>query len=248
MIHSFLIIGQSNMAGRGNIENLPPITDNRLLVLRNGRWQTMYRPVNNDRPFSGFCLAETFAECYARYKNVSTGIIPCADGGTCIDQWQKGSLLYDNAIYQAKLAERTSNIAGVLWHQGEGDCTEEKYPFYEKKLTELFFNIRKDLDLYDVPFIVGGLGDFLPAFSEEYKTYLHINEALEHYANTTEMTGYASANGLETKGDNLHFDTKSLVEFGKRYFEAFLEKEDKSKIFIEKNNSDLVSRSKLELL
>lgn len=51
MVHSFLLIGQSNMAGRGSLREAPPLKDARILVLRNGRWQEAYRPVNGDRSF-----------------------------------------------------------------------------------------------------------------------------------------------------------------------------------------------------
>lgn len=42
MIHSVLIIGQSNMGGRGYKDEVPPIVNDRLYVLRNGRWRAMY--------------------------------------------------------------------------------------------------------------------------------------------------------------------------------------------------------------
>ena len=61
MIHSILIIGQSNMAGRGFPSEVEPIVNKRLFVLRNGRWRSMYVPVNPDRSFSGINLAESFA-------------------------------------------------------------------------------------------------------------------------------------------------------------------------------------------
>lgn len=248
MIHSILIIGQSNMAGRGNLNEAPQSIDKRLFVLRNGRWQPLYRPINNDRVFSGFCLAETFATCYAEDKNTNVGIIPCADGGTSIDQWQKGTLLYDNAVYQAKLAQRTSTIVGVLWHQGESDCADDKYPLYGEKLALLFNSLRKDALLCDIPFIVGGLGDFLPKFEESYKNYIYINEALNEYAKKNPLTAFVSAKGLKTKGDNLHFDTKSLMTFGERYYSAFSKIENKNRIFTEKNEADIQSRGKLENL
>jgi len=98
MTHAFLIIGQSNMAGRGSLDEAEPLDtcEKRLKVLRNGRWQTMYRPVNNDRPFAGTCLAESFAKAYAEeHPDVDVGIIPCADGGTYLDQWQENGLLFD---------------------------------------------------------------------------------------------------------------------------------------------------------
>ena len=42
MIHSFLMIGQSNMAGRGFASEVEPIQNEHIKVLRNGRWQGMY--------------------------------------------------------------------------------------------------------------------------------------------------------------------------------------------------------------
>ena len=62
MIHSFLLIGQSNMAGRGFLAEAEPIDtcEGRIKVLRNGRWQTAFRPVNPDRSFSGTCLNTSF--------------------------------------------------------------------------------------------------------------------------------------------------------------------------------------------
>ena len=177
MVHSFLLIGQSNMAGRGFAHEIEPICNDRLKVLRNGRWYPMYIPINCDRPFSGVSLAESFADAYARDHGVDVGLIPCADGGTSLDHWRVGGLLYDHAVYQARLAARTSTIAGVLWHQGEADCSDSRYPFYQEKLQIILESLRKDIDLYDVPFLLGGLGEYLPMRSEHYKNYVYVNNA-----------------------------------------------------------------------
>ena len=104
----------------------------------------MYVPVNPDRVTSGINLAESFADLYLKEKNVDVGIIPCADGGTNIDQWQVGGLLFDHACYMAELASRTSTIAGVLWHQGESDTADDRYPFYEEKLTKVMNAFREN--------------------------------------------------------------------------------------------------------
>lgn len=225
-MYSFLMIGQSNMAGRGFIHEVAPIKNKQLFVMRNGRWLGMFVPVNCDRSFSGISLAESFADTCAREYNVNVGLIPCADGGTNLDQWQPGEILYDNAINHARLAMRTSEIAGVLWHQGEGDCREERYPFYEEKCTHIFESMRKDLKLSeDVPFIVGGLGDFLKDRTESpaLKNYPYINQALQQMAAKHGYMGYVSAEGLTSNPDNLHFNAQSLREFGVRYFEKFKE-------------------------
>ena len=114
-VHSFLLIGQSNMAGRGYIHEVEPIVNKRIRVLKNGRWGDMFPPINFDRSWAGINLAESFADAYAAdHEGVEVGLIPCADGGTSLDQWQVGGLLYDHAVSQAKLAQRTSVIHGIL--------------------------------------------------------------------------------------------------------------------------------------
>ena len=191
MIHSILLIGQSNMAGRGFVSEVEPIVNKKLFVLRNGRWREMYVPVNPDRVKSGINLAESFADRYAKDHDVEVGIIPCADGGSCLDQWVPGSLLFDHAVFQAKLAQRTSTIAAVLWHQGESDCPPSRYPKYGQKLKVIMDAFRKELDLYDVPFLLGGLGDYLEFCprKEHFENFVYINEALESYAAKESMTG-----------------------------------------------------------
>ena len=121
MIHSFLMIGQSNMAGRGIASEVPPIENGCCYVLRNGIFRPMHYPVNFDRFFSGLNLCESFADTYQRENNVEVGLIPAADGGSTMDQWHEGEILFDHACYLAELASRTSEITGILWHQGEAE-------------------------------------------------------------------------------------------------------------------------------
>lgn len=249
MIHSFLLIGQSNMAGRGDMTEAPAMDTTHIKVLRNGRWQDMYRPVNPDRPFSGFCLAESFAEAYAAKYSVDVGLICCADGGTSLDQWQPGSLLFDHAVYQARLAQRTSTIAGVLWHQGESDCNKEPPPAYAQRFIPIMNALRKELDLYDVPFLLGGLGDYLVDYNPFMAhNYPKVNLDLEQLASENPMTGFVSACGLAGKKDNLHFTTASLYEFGLRYFDIFEKLRDPGKVFVEKPHPDDAVRTEMELL
>ena len=185
MTHSVLLIGQSNMAGRGNPNDAPLVKNKRIFVLRNGRWQGIYRPVNPDRPFSGVCLAESFAYEYSEaHPDVNVGIIPCADGGTTLDQWAEGGVLFDNAVNNARLAQRSSQIVAVLWHQGEGDCPDNLYPLYEEKFLKIMAAFRRQLGLENVPFLLGGLGDFLPLRTAEpqYKNYSAVNKTLQKIA------------------------------------------------------------------
>jgi hypothetical protein len=250
MIRSFLLIGQSNMAGRGFLPEAVPVDFSRVRVLRNGLWTPAFRPVNPDRGFSGVNLAESFAEAYAKKYDVDVGLIPCADGGTCLHQWQIGSLLYDHAIAQARLAQRTSTIAGVLWHQGESDCHDDRYPTYAERFQPILDGFRRDLDLNDVPFLLGGMGEFL-ANCERYPevvNYRHINNALRRVAAANDRVGFVSAEGLTANPDNLHFNAASLYEFGLRYFAEFEKLRDPNKIFVEKPSQDDAVRSSMETL
>ena len=250
VIHSFLLIGQSNMAGRGFAEEALPVDVSNIKVLRNGRWWPFFRPVNPDRVTAGVCLAESFAERYAKEHGVEVGLIPCADGGTRIDQWKRGSLLYDHALYSVKLAERTSTIAGILWHQGEADCSDALSAEYLPKLLEFVENIKEDTGLSDVPFILGGLGDYLLDYPPKgiFKNYPVINEAMRKVADSLPMTGFVSAEGLTPNPDNLHFSAPSLYEFGLRYYEEFDRLRDKNKVFAEKPQGDFAIRTEMEKL
>lgn len=257
MIHSFLLIGQSNMAGRGLIDEAIPIDNTRIKILRNGRWQKMFRPINPDRSTSGVNLAESFAESYAQKYDVDVGLICCADGGTQLTQWQPGSLLFDNAVYQARLAQRTSTIAGILWHQGESDCHSGRWQTYVPRFIEMIQALRKELDLWDVPLLVGGLGDYLADYPKVVdgettyplrEEYPRMNENLQEIARTLPHTGFVPATGLTPKKDILHFDAKSLYEFGLRYFAEFEKLRDPNKIFAEKSHPDDALRSKMEEL
>ena len=220
-MHSILLIGQSNMAGRGFYKEVKEIDASHIYVLRNGRWQAFFRPVHPDRSFSGVCLAESFAEAYVKKYGVDIGLIPCADGGTSLDQWKKGELLYDNAVNNARLAMRTSKIVGILWHQGEADARPELASTYRQRFEKMINQMQKDIGI-NVPIIIGELGYFLQNFSDgSLREYHLVNSALKEIADNNTNIKLVSAEGLTSNPDNLHFNAESLYEFGLRYFDEF---------------------------
>lgn len=85
---SILMIGQSNMAGRGFINEVPMICNERILMLRNAGWQMMAEPINYDRPNAGIGLAGSFAAMWCmEHEGEQIGLIPCAEGGSSLDDW-----------------------------------------------------------------------------------------------------------------------------------------------------------------
>ena len=50
-VHMFLLAGQSNMSGRGELPEFPEEKDERLLVLgSDGTWKTAQHPLHYDKP------------------------------------------------------------------------------------------------------------------------------------------------------------------------------------------------------
>ena len=254
-ILSFLMIGQSNMAGRGDFGEVPVISNKDCYMLRMGRWQVMSEPINPDRDVltskfhSGVCLAASFADEVSKYTGRKVGLIPCADGGTKISQWQPGEILFDHAVMMAKLAMRTSEFGGIIWHQGESDCDEKNEPLYKERLTTIINALRDKLGLHDVPFIIGGLGDFLLDFSPHYAVHSKIvNGILESMADDEKLIGFVPATGLGGNPDNMHFSAPALREFGLRYYDEFRRLENKDKVFEDRNTFDSGIVNVLEVL
>jgi hypothetical protein len=245
MIHSFLLVGQSNMAGRGFAAEVPAIVDEGIQMLRNGRWQMMAEPVHNDKPGAGIGLAASFAAAWRLdHPSETIGLIPAAEGGTSLDDWAVGSPLFDHAVAQAKLAQRSSTIQGILWHQGESDCSPERVAVYKEKLTVIIDALRKDLGLADIPVIVGALGDYLPhgMYGKYFSSYASVNEALKAYA----PSDYVSAHGLTANPDGLHFNASSLRVFGIRYYQVYSRKSlDENELLAAIYNRPLTKREQV---
>ena len=224
MIHSFLLIGQSNMAGRGCVREVAPIHDEHIKTLKNGRWQNMYEPLHADRFFAGIGPGPSFAACWRRdHGEEEIGLIPCADGGSSVVEWLPGTALFDHAVMQAKLAQRISTIDGILWHQGETDCDMDRLPQYEQRLGTVVSALRDQLGLPEVPFLLGGLGDYLPS-CPLHDYFVHgpeLTQHLRHFAQTHEHCLFVTAEGLTPNPDLLHFNAKSQRIFGARYYAAY---------------------------
>ena len=233
-IYSILMIGQSNMSGRGELKQDAQINNPNCFMFRMGRWQKMCEPINADRPYfgisfpSGACLATSFADKLASDFNIKVGLIPSADGGTCMDEWERGTPLYDHAVMLAKLAMRTSKLIGIIWHQGESDCgSEDQAKAHKQKFINMITSLRKDLGAEDIPVIVGELATNYARVSNANAKI--INEQYREIASQLNGIKVVSAENLELKADGLHFNLNSLREFGIRYyneFKKFIEKED----------------------
>ncbi len=221
---SVLLIGQSNMAGRGFLHEVTPIYRENIFMLRNGRWQMMAEPIHFDRAVAGVGPAASFAQAWCdANENEQIGLIPCAEGGSSIDEWNVEGTLFRHAVSEAKFAMETSELIAILWHQGESDSYGGKYKDYYQKLNDLVTSFRKELFSPNIPFIVGGLGDYLgkSGFGRSCVEHELINQELLKYAESNENCYFVTGENLYSNPDGIHINAESQRRFGLRYFEAY---------------------------
>lgn len=229
--HLFLLVGQSNMAGRGKIDPADNEPHPHVLMLtKAGTWVPAVDPLHFDKPsVVGVGLGRAFAnEIADANPGVMIGLIPCAVGGSPISAWvpeahypPTDSHPWDDAIRRAQPAMQVGTLKGILWHQGESDANEELAGAYELRLHELIARFRKELDAPDVPFIAGQMGHFKKRPWDDFKT--QVDAAHQLLPESVPHTAFVRSDGLAHKGDEVHFDTPSYRELGRRYARAYAE-------------------------
>jgi hypothetical protein len=222
----YLLMGQSNMVGRDVISTVPDRQSHpRVYQMdRSRNWVLAVDPLaHNDTGTIGVGPGLTFAKTIADdvSQQVEIGLIPTARGGTSITEWERGDMLYDDAVARALTAVNSGigTIMGVLWHQGERNSkTLSDAHAHEGRLKILVESLREDLGNPDLPFICGNIYMGLPQSKYPYATI--VNATLTDLPNQVPNTDCVSSEGLTHKGDYVHFNSASQREFGKRYANA----------------------------
>jgi hypothetical protein len=226
-LHLYLLMGQSNMAGRGKIgaEDTTPHPRVLLFTLQNN-WEPAVEPVTHDKPgMLGVGPGLAFGKAMAdNDPSVTIGLVSCAVGGTPLKRWERSGDLYSNAVQRARLAMREGMLKGIIWHQGESDSSAATNAnTYGDRLSRMIQDIRADLGTPNLPFVVGQIGEFLYDRGPGHAAYPRVvNAALAGLPEKVPATACAPSQGLKDKGDVLHFDAASQREFGRRYAAAML--------------------------
>jgi hypothetical protein len=228
--HLFLLVGQSNMAGRGKVEAQDQAVHPRVLMLtKDNRWAPAVDPLHFDKPgVAGVGPGRTFGIQVAEADpQITVGLVPCAAGGSPIASWEPGgyhsqtkSHPYDDALRRARIALESGTLKGILWHQGESDGQPEKAEVYQDKLHALIARFRRELSAPEVPFLAGQMGQFSEQPWSDAKKL--VDKAHQDLPERAPNTAFVNSDGLAHKGDQVHFDAKSYRELGKRYAKAYL--------------------------
>jgi hypothetical protein len=210
----FILIGQSNMAGRAPLEpGDDAVLESVLLLNQEGRWEPARNPLNRYAShrkaleMQRIGPGEGFVRRLRReFPDKTFGLVVNARGGSKIEEWAEDQPYY-LGTRERIVSLPTEKLAGVIWHQGEGNAND---PEYSIKLQEFVTRMRSVLKRDDLPFIVGAVFGDKP-----------VNEHLRGISRTIPRTACASAEGL-TVFDGVHFDRKSQHLLGTRYAEAWL--------------------------
>ena len=222
----YLLIGQSNMAGRGPLspDDTTSIEDGVYLLNAEGIPEPAKAPFNRystirkDLRIQGENPARSFAATMRAHNGRPVLLVVNARGGSSISSWLKDApapadrpQYYSEAVRRTKQALQYGELKAILWHQGESDSDSTRAAAYLDRIQILASDLRADLCNGEaVPFIVG---EILQSHDNAAIFNPVINQASELIPNSA----CVSSEGLVALPDNLHFDKESQIELGIRY-------------------------------
>ena len=220
----YLLIGQSNMAGRGYLtKDYENVIENTYLLTPASSMEPAQAPLNKystirkEMKLQGVNPGYSFAQEITHKTGRSIGLIVNARGGSSINSWLKGAPddYFGEALKRARSAMKWGEIKAILWHQGESDS---RFPdAYLPKLTALVNDLRQELNNKDLFFVVGELAAW-----RKGRTSDAFNRVLRTVPVDIPHTACVSSEGLTPLIDenDPHFSAESQVTLGKRYAEV----------------------------
>ncbi|MBQ2999404.1 MAG: sialate O-acetylesterase [Clostridia bacterium] len=227
--HSFVLMGQSNMAGRGLLSDVEKIDNDLCFMYRMMHWIKMEEPINldallDDEFASGVGLSASFADTYAKTYGESVGLIPCAKGGAKLSLWMPGTPLFEQAVLLTKFAMQETELKGILWHQGESDCRlQEDFDAYPERFLLILTEFRNRIGRPDLPIVIGEISNHISDRWGRLAGYQKLNETLHALADQLPNCAIVDCGEFPLKPDGIHFNAESLRKMGNLYFEKYQE-------------------------
>lgn len=186
----WLLAGQSNMQGVGNLANASDphplvhvysmayswrIAKDPLHVLVEspdpvhcGNITEEERPAKIKQAYTGIKgagLGLPFALEMVKRTGRPIGLIASAHGGTSMTQWDpdlkdKGGESLYGSMFK-QVMSAGGRIRGVLWYQGESDASKDPQPLYKERMRKFVSALRRDLGNPNLPFYYVQIGRFV---------------------------------------------------------------------------------------
>ena len=241
----FVLMGQSNMSGRGEVPEELKHTNPQVYLFGNDyQWKLAEEPVDSaegqvdmvsEDGDAGISPSLGFAETLLGTKpEWAIGLIPCAKNSTSLLDWEPDDdpkTLYGSCWRRIMQAAQMGTVEGILFYQGETDAIDPDY--YDKlniernilpaeqwaeKFGEFVAAWRRDLGIPDLPVVFAQIAT--TATDEEALNWDLIKE--QQASVDLPYVRMITTEDLEL-GDAVHLTAESYLEVGRRFAEAYLE-------------------------
>lgn len=229
----FVLAGQSNMSGRGDLATLPVFPHEKMVfVYRNSaKWTHGYEPVDDATNQIDLVSADftakagpsmAFGDRMAQLNpGVEIGLVPCARGSSHMADWKRNlnrNTLYGSLIARAKEAADAGRLSGLIWYQGESDIDDpEAVRKWPSDFDALVSNVRSDLGIPDLPVVMTIIG---PSKAEGAATAWRAFVDMQTGMALPPRVIRVSASDLAVMDGDVHLTTPSYVELGRRFATA----------------------------
>jgi sialate O-acetylesterase len=237
----WVLAGQSNMQGVGDLIDVTPPDPEVIALGMDGNWVRAEEPLHwlLDSPdpvhsgdaatraerskaehktrTKGAGLGLPFAVTLNQHTGVPIGLVVCGHGGTSMEQWSPakkgdgGKSLYGSMLRQVNLAG--GKVKGVLWYQGESDANESASKVYPKVFADFIVAVRDDFHQPELPFYLVQIGRFVTG--GDPRGWKAVQEAERLIPERVPNTAVVSVIDLELD-DAIHVGTQGLKRTGRR--------------------------------
>ncbi len=222
----FLLIGQSNMAGRGTmtVADQEVFDPNVFLLNASGEPEGAKNPLNaystirKDLSMQGINPGFSFSKKIAAQTGRKVLLVVNARGGTALYEWKPSSSkgYYDEAVRRTRQALKYGKLVGILWHQGESDSSNPGG--YLTSLKTIVDDLRRDLNAPDAPFIAGEIAQWQSNAAK-------FNPVIQGISKVISNSDYVSSTGCTPWKDKSdpHFSREGQILLGERYADKILQ-------------------------
>lgn len=245
-ISLYVLAGQSNMAGRGPLDAESLTTHPQVFVFGNDyRWhlakdpldsiEGQVDPISQEGKAPGVGPGMTFASALLKHDaDAVIGLIPCAKGGTTIQEWQRNlseNSLYGSCLKRLRAASLMGHLKGMLFFQGEADALDQKQfshlslspQQWSKKFEKFVENFRLDTKQENLPIVFAQIG------SHDAPDLLTEWEAIKKQQENIKLphVSMITTDDLALQ-DYVHYTTKSYRTIGQRFANAYIKLTEKN--------------------
>lgn len=230
----YLLIGQSNMAGRGPMidEDTTKIIDGVWLLNEKGEPEPATAPLNRystirkEIGLQQIGVGVGFGEMMHRWSGRKILLVVNARGGSSIKAWAPGETEHhylQEAVARTKQAMRYGELKGILWHQGETDI-QKGTPDYAERFAAIASHLRQALGNTALPILVGEVGQW--NWEKADKIACFNDTVLPRICREVPLCTKIHSDGLKRryrdKERDPHFSREAQLELGRRYADAML--------------------------